>query len=50
MSVTHPETVARSLAHYDVVERHPQLTPFLVAVVIVAVSITVALAITGLPA
>jgi len=49
MSATHPAAVIAPHAG-DFVERHPQLAPFLLAVGIIAVSIVVALAFTGLPA
>jgi hypothetical protein len=50
MSVTHPNTGFASVGHRAFTEEHPQLTPFLAAVAIAAVSIVVFLALIGLPA
>ncbi len=50
MSVTHPGTTFTPAEHRDLAPRHPQLTPFLVAVGIFLVSGLVALFFTGLPA
>ena len=50
MSVTHPQTATLPTARRDLVSEHPQLMPFLVAVAMVAASVLVSLAVTGLPA
>jgi len=50
MSVTHPDARIASAPHHDFAGEHPQLMPFLVAAALVAVSVVVALAFTGLPA
>ena len=50
MSVTHPDAGFVPGHRRDFASTHPQLTPFLVAVGIFAVSLAVALAFTGLPA
>jgi hypothetical protein len=50
MSVTHPDADLAPVRRIDFASAHPQLTPFVVAVAIFAVSLAVALAITGLPA
>jgi hypothetical protein len=50
MSVTHPEIGLASDQRRGFATRHPQLTPFLVAVSIAAVSTVVALVFIPLPA
>lgn len=50
MSVTHPSVAFAPAPPQSFTQRYPQFAPFLLAVAIVAVSITVALAFTGLPA
>ncbi len=50
MSVTHPDARVAPVPRHNLAERHPQLAPFLVAAAIVAVSVLVSLAFTGLPA
>lgn len=50
MSVTHPNAVFAPASRRSFVEKHPQLAPFLVGVAIVALSVIVSLAFTGLPA
>ena len=50
MSVTHAETgLPTVLASHRFADQHPQLAPFIVAVAFFAVSLLVALALTGLP-
>jgi hypothetical protein len=49
MSVTHPNSTFASARQRSFADRYPQLSPFLLAAAIVAVSIAVALAFTGLP-
>ena len=49
MSVTHPHTTFAPVLQRSFADRHPQFAPFLLAAVIVVVSIAVALAFTGLP-
>jgi hypothetical protein len=50
MSVTHPQIGLASDHRRGFAARHPQLTPFLVAVSITAVSAVVALVFISLPA
>jgi hypothetical protein len=50
MSVTHPNATFAPASQRSFADRYPQLSPLLVAAAIVVVSITVALAFTGLPA
>lgn len=49
MSVTHPGEMAVPAKRRSLVDSHPQLTPFLVAVTIFVVSVAVSLSFTGLP-
>ena len=49
MSVTHPSVTFASVPKNSFADRYPQFAPFLVAVAMVAASIVVSLAITGLP-
>ena len=49
MSVTHPNVAFAPATQRSFANRYPQFAPFLVAAAIVVVSITVALAFTGLP-
>jgi hypothetical protein len=50
MSVTHPSAGFAPVTRHGFASNHPHLAPFLVAVAIFAVSATVLLAFTGLPA
>lgn len=50
MSVTHPDAVLTVTSSRRIGDRHSQLAPFAVAVVIALASALVSLAITGLPA
>jgi hypothetical protein len=49
MSVTHPSTTFAPAPKNSFASRYPQFAPFLLAAVIVVVSIVVALGFTGLP-
>lgn len=49
MSATHPDASVAPSGHASFAADHPQLTPFLVALAIFAVSGLVALMFTGLP-
>ena len=50
MSMTHPNASLPTVPSHHFAGQHPQLAPFVVAVVLFAVSLLVALAFTGLPA
>lgn len=49
MSITHPNATFAPATQRSFADRYPQFAPFLLAAAIVAASITVALAFTGLP-
>ena len=49
MSVTHPDIAFTPATQPGFAQKHPQLAPFLLAVVILAVATIVALSLTGLP-
>ena len=49
MSVTHPGTAFAPDLRRGFAERHPQLTPFLLAMAILSAAATIALSVTGLP-
>ena len=50
MSVTHPVAGLVDVKHRGLASDHPQLMPFLVAMAIFAVTVTVVLSFIGLPA